>query len=157
LFRVPALLLPAAALAYGSLRAFYGSRPAFIHVRWASSVAHPAPFAASGLGAVYRWVANRVPPAAPEAVAIYRVLLAAAVLAIVLTHPVDATWIAPDASGNPLTPVQQRIVSVFPRVPAVADWLGVWILAGSSRRMMTTAARTRMPAETEARRGCPAE
>lgn len=70
------------------------------------------------------WIARRLPPVSPEAATLYRIVFGALVLAFFLTHPVDAGWLERAA---PESVLHRLALPVLDAIPAIADWVGLWI------------------------------
>lgn len=70
------------------------------------------------------WIARRLPPVSPEAATLYRIVFGALVLAFFLTHPVDAGWLERAA---PESVLHRLALPVLEAMPAIADWIGLWI------------------------------
>lgn len=86
------------------------------------------------------WVAERIPPASAEAVALFRILFGSAILLIVLGKPVLGQWAA--NPQNVLSPLHLWALQIFVDAPwlaaAIFPWLlfwGVLFIAGAFARV----------------------
>ena len=71
------------------------------------------------------WLRSRIPPASPEAVALFRIVLGVGLLAFVLTKPVGDAW----ATGqlNDISSIHQLVVRLFRDAPWLAGIIAPWI------------------------------
>ncbi len=72
------------------------------------------------------WLRERVPEASAEAVALFRIVFGAALMAFFLMLPVDASWINPDTTSLP--GLVGPAMHLFVAAPFVADWIGPWLV-----------------------------
>jgi len=74
------------------------------------------------------WLRSRIPPASPEAAALFRMVFGVCLLAFVLMRPVGDGW----AGGqlNEISSVHQFVVRLFRNAPwlagGIAPWIAVW-------------------------------
>ena len=74
------------------------------------------------------WLADRIPPATPEAVAVFRVLFGALVVWIPLEQAVSSAWMTTGPT-NETSGVQDWALSVLTTAPGLVDWFSTWIVA----------------------------
>lgn len=86
---------------------------------------HPFGATRAGAVAVLRWIEVRIPVAAPESAALFRIIFGFALLAMVLPRPVDPAWAADPA--NELSSVHRAVLTLFVGHEGVLHALGPWI------------------------------
>ena len=133
-------------IAVAGLEAF---SPAFIRRRLSrlrETFLDPGTVAARTAVAFVLWIRSRIPPASPEAVALFRIAIGAALVVLVVTHRVGE---APAADRtNALSDIHDFVLQAFRAAPwltgAVVPWVVVWgavFIAGAFARVafaMTT-------------------
>jgi hypothetical protein len=78
-----------------------------------------------GLARMAQGIADRIPAATPEAVAVFRILFGLCLLIVVFRRPVFAAWAAQPA--NVISPAQSALLQIFVNAPWMVDGLGWWL------------------------------
>jgi hypothetical protein len=114
--------------------------PGFVRARL-RPVATPFVSPAAALAASHQWIVRRVPPATPEAVAVFRVTFGLGVVALVGLSPVSAAFVTAGPTSNPMTTLQRDIMGLFVAAPTAADWLTTWVAVWGALFVAGAAAR----------------
>ena len=90
------------------------------------AVLHPQATIRDSWQRLVSWVAERIPPASAEAVAVFRMVFGSALLLMVLGKPVLSAFAA--APQNVLSPLHQRALQMFVDAPWLGDAIRPWLL-----------------------------
>ena len=85
-----------------------------------------------------RWLEARVPAASAQSLAVFRIVFGGALLAYVLSNPVDAEWIH---LAVPESVFHRMALQLYTSAPPIADWIQPWLLCWTTLFMAGAMAR----------------